>query len=818
MRFFSGIRHACLWLLRKLMFVWVRTRVLPDPVSELGLTKEQHVAYVLDVRGLSNLLVVEEVCERLGLPRPLSSPRRPEGLPRMVFLREMRGLWARRIDPRVPPGLDLLYHHTQAAASPDVLVVPVSIFWGRSPDKESSSLKILFSDSWSVVGRLRKMLTILLHGRTTLVQFSTPVHLSQLADEGLDFERAQRKLSRVLRVHFRRRREATIGPDLSHRRNLVEELLSTPAVREEITNQAVANGWSEDKSRAKARHYAKEIAADYSYPVIRFFDIFLSWLWNKLYRGIEFSHFSTLQDVTAGNEVIYVPCHRSHMDYLLLSYLLYHRGLVPPHIAAGVNLNLPLVGSLLRRSGAFFIRRSFKGNRLYAKIFDAYMRRNIARGVSLEYFIEGTRSRTGRLLAHKGGLLAMTVQSYLKDQQRPVVFVPIYIGYEKLAEGRSYLRELGGKPKKSESLTGVLRAAKLLRQDFGRVHVNIGEPIFLEEILDRSAPNWRERDYHDDYKPEFMKSLVDDLGNDILRNINRAAAVTPVNLLAVALLATAKQAMPEADLVRQIDLYLSLLRKVPYSPMVTLPQLDGAGVIQYGEELGVIARRSHALGDILALEGANAVLMTYARNNVLHLLALPSLIACCFLDNKEMEETEIHRLCRLAFPFVKSELFVALSDDAFSEQISRMIGELVGHGLLIRDENSPSLRRAPSRSFAAVQLSVLAQSLLQTVERYYLVLAVLLKHGSGVLPQKELETECQQVAERMSMLHQLDAPEFFDRRLFKGFIERLKESGVVHVSDEGCLVFDEQIRTVESDARRVLSDRIRHSILQVTHA
>ena len=170
-----------------------------------------------------------------------------------------------------------------------------------------------------------------------------------------------RKLSRVLRVHFRRRREATIGPDLSHRRNLVEELLATPAVRAEIANQAAANDWSNEKARAKARKYAKEIAADYSYPVIRFFDVFLSWLWNKLYRGVEFSHFSLLQDVIAGNEVIYVPCHRSHMDYLLLSYLLYHRGLVPPHIAAGVNLNLPIVGSLLRRGGAFFHPAQLQG-------------------------------------------------------------------------------------------------------------------------------------------------------------------------------------------------------------------------------------------------------------------------------------------------------------------------------------------------------------------------------------------------------------------------------------------------------------------------
>ncbi|MEO1574031.1 MAG: glycerol-3-phosphate 1-O-acyltransferase PlsB, partial [Pseudomonadota bacterium] len=696
MTFFQSVRLGLLWMLRKFLFVWVRTRVLPKPITELGLPEDKHVAYVLDVKGVSDLLVVEAVCEQLGMPRPLDVRA---SLPRVAFLREMRGWVARRIDPRVPAGLDAFIDYCAADPERDVVVVPVSIFWGRSPDKEKSSIKALFSDSWSVVGRFRKMLTILLHGRTTLVQFSQPLVLSRLLAEGLDEQRALRKLSRVLRVHFRRRREATIGPDLSHRRLLVEELLNTPAVRAEIANQAKANKWSNERARAKARKYAKEIAADYSYPVIRFMDIFLKWLWNKLYRGIDFQHFDRLQSVSDGNTVIYVPCHRSHMDYLLLSYLLYERGLVPPHIAAGVNLNLPIVGPILRRGGAFFLRRSFKGNRLYARVFDAYLRRNIARGVSIEYFVEGTRSRTGRLLSHKGGLLSMTVHSYLQDQQRPVVFVPIYIGYEKLAEGRSYLRELGGKPKTSESLGGVLRAVRILRNDLGRVHVNVGEPIHLNEVLDAQAPQWQARSYGLDDKPEFLKPLVDELGQQILRRINRAAAVTPVNLLAVALLSTPKQAMIEADLVRQIDLYLSLMRAVPYSELVTLPELDGQGVVGYGAALGVIERRKHELGDVIGLDGTDAVLMTYFRNNILHLLALPSMIACCFLDNKTMHRKDVHRLCWLAFPFVERELCVSLSDEAFSAQINGMVAQMVDHGLLREGEDGESLVRPPSTSF-----------------------------------------------------------------------------------------------------------------------
>ena len=117
-----------------------------------------------------------------------------------------------------------------------------------------------------------------------------------------------------------------------------------------------------------------------------------------------------------------------------------------------------------------------------------------------------------------------------------------------------------------------------------------------------------------------------------------------------------------------------------------------------------------------------------------------------------------------------------------------------------------------------MQLSVLAQSVLQNVERYYLVIALLLKHGSGAVPQADLERECTLFAERMSLLHELDAPEFFDRRLFRGFIDQLRARGVVWADEHNCIAFDSRIHEIERDARIVLSEQIRHSILQVTHS
>ncbi len=236
-----------------------------------------------------------------------------------------------------------------------------------------------------------------------------------------------------------------------------------------------------------ARSYAYEIAANYSHPFVVFMSGMLGRLWNRLYDGVELVNFSSLQSVDDGSEIVYVPCHRSHMDYLLLSYVVYHKGYAVPHIAAGINLNMPVIGSFLRRGGAFFLRRSFGGNALYTAVFTKYLGLMMARGHSIEYFIEGGRSRTGRLLQPKTGMLAMTVRSYVREPSRPVVFVPVYFGYERVVEARTYIGELSGRPKEKESILGMLRTLPELRSRFGKVYVSFGEPLPLDPVIRKHA-------------------------------------------------------------------------------------------------------------------------------------------------------------------------------------------------------------------------------------------------------------------------------------------------------------------------------------------
>jgi len=343
------------------------------------------------------------------------------------------------------------------------------------------------------------------------------------------------------------------------------------------------------------------------------------------------------------------------------------------------------------------------------------------------------------------------------------------------------------------------------------VHVNIGDPIPLTPLLDRVDSGWRSRVGQGGKFPG-VATAVDALSQSIMRGINSAAAMTPVNLLALALLSTPRHVMLETDLIRQIELYRRLLRLQPYAARVTITELDGQGIIATGEKLGMIQRGAGATVQFTARHAAS---MPYYRNNVLHLLAMPSLLACCFLANARVPAADLQRLAWRIYPYIASELFLRWEEDEVAGVIDAQLAALEQAGLLRRDGDTWLAPAAAAPE--AMQLSLLAQSTLQTIERYYLAIALLRRAGSGVLTQAELEKQCQQMAARMLTLYGFDSPEFHDRALFEGFIGLLRRRGVLKADGEGRLLFDEVIDRIADDSQLVLSDQLRHSILQVVH-
>jgi glycerol-3-phosphate O-acyltransferase len=815
---FTPLERLLLPLVRRFVALWVRPSILPDDLGG-SFAGGRPVVYVLEKRSVVDVAVLDYVCRERKLPKPLVAAG-TDGVPsdRIVFLERRAGLFGSRIDRRMPEALRLLADAAARDIAFEVDLVPVSLFWGRAPGRQRSWFRLLVAEGWDIGGRFRKVLSLLVNGRNLLLLFGDALPIQPSLAETRGLPRGPRRLWRQLRAQLRNQRVATVGPDLSHRRTIVAQVLRTRSVRRAVRGEMQEQGVGRRDALKKARHYAFEIAANYSHWFVTLMYGVLSWLWNRLYDGVELANFSSLESVAEGSEVVYVPCHRSHMDYLLLSYVVYHKGFAVPHIAAGINLNMPVVGSFLRRGGAFFLRRSFGGNALYSAVFNKYLGLMMARGHSIEYFIEGGRSRTGRLLKPKGGMLSMTVRSYLRDPRRPVVFVPVYFGYQRLVEGRTYIGELSGRPKEKESVLSLLKAIPALRSRFGKVYVSFGEPLPLDPLILKYAPAWNREPTDSSARPEWLAPLVSELATGIMTRINAAACVTPINLIGLVLLATPRQSMGEADLARQLELYASLLRQAPYSPRVWITNEDGAAMIRYGESLGILDRRKHELGDVVFMTEEHSILTSYFRNNALHLLLMPSLLACAFLSNASVSRADLHRLARRVYPYAADEYFLRWTEHEVPAVVDELLEDLLNHGLLTAAEDRSVWHRPAAESPEAVQLSVLAQATVPILERYYLALALLLKAGSGRLTAEALERQCELMAQRMALLYEINSPEFFDRALFRNFVEQLRAREVLTLTDEERIAFDPaMIEAIVADAQTVLNEQVRNSILQVVH-
>jgi len=811
-----GLDRLFFWLARQFLTLWTRGHSFPASADELGLDPSRPVVYVLRDASLADLLMLDRQTRALNLPSPLT-PLTLNGKPlsrRHFHLYRRRRLLGRERVTLHPPRLGKLVDHVHDQTDADVQLLPVSLFWGRAPEKESSLWKIILSYNWSPPGLIKKFFIILTQGRQLHILFGRPLALRDLMHENGERDLTRRKAQRILRVHFRRQQEAVIGPDLSHRRMIANTLVRTPPVREAIEQAARSENQPVEKLEKRARHYAIELAADYSHTVIRFLEVVLSWLWNQLYDGLRVYNFDKLNNVAGDYEIIYVPCHRSHIDYLLLSYLVYKRGLVPPHIAAGINLNMPVIGTILRRGGAFFMRRSFRKDRLYAAVFSEYLHTITTRGFSIEYFVEGTRSRSGRMLNPRTGMLAMTVKSFLRDARKPIAFVPVYVGYEKVIEARSYMGELHTGKKSRESVGGLIRALKFLRGNFGEVHVNFGDPILLDRFLDEQAPDWREKALGEDEMPPWFRATINELGERVVTGINAAAVANPVNLLSLALLATPKHTMDMGQLRRQLALYVTLLREAPYSQASALAQADPDAIIEYGLENDFLQRVEHELGDLVTTDAQTALQMAYVRNNSLHLFVLPGLLCSLFLNARSIDNAQLHRLVHLLYPFFRNEYFLHWSDAELDSAIDGVLRVLEDQGLIRRDGDQ--LQGTPINSPESDLLEHLGRTVMPSLERFYLTIRLLVQYGDGQLSSAELEERAHQTAQRLSLLYEFNSPEFFDKTVLRDFIQKLQHFGLTETDDAGKLTFNEQLTTLDEEAQLILSPHIGQSIQRIT--
>ncbi|MEL0657646.1 glycerol-3-phosphate 1-O-acyltransferase PlsB [Psychromonas arctica] len=737
---------------------WVKSVVVPqNPLIELKLDLSRPIVYVLDQNSANDLLALQKACREHALPDPyLPLQVHDTTLSAVIYLHDGY-LFTKK--PLQQEQSTYLQQYQQLSdlhlkyADLDVQLVPVTFFWGRNPGVQNP--RQAFSGN-SNVSFFQKSWSILTAGNDHLIRFNAPISVKMLLGKNNDSTQQAYKLARVALHYFSTQHRSSRGPQIPNRKKMIKQVVASEKMQQIIKQQSIESGESEAVIRKKSHAYLEEISSNFSYRFLRVFRFILSKVWNGIYQGIEVNHAQAVRDATqSGAEIIYMPCHRSHMDYLLLSYLLYGEGLVPPHVAAGVNLNFFPAGGIFRRSGAFFLRRSFKDNPLYGKVFKAYFAMLFKQGYPIEFFTEGGRSRTGRLLPAKTGLLAMSVQTFLDQPERNVMIVPVYIGYDHIMEVSTYMKELSGQKKEKESAWQVLGIFKKL-QNFGRAFVNFGEPINLKQYFDQQQPNWRDQALSE----QAFQLQVNHLANNVMQGINQVTAVNALPLCAAILLASANYQLGKQRMLSLLQLHQQLLAQMSESTGITYPKQSPELIYQQALAMNKFSESNH----VVSCDHQQSTYLTYYRNTVVHVFALPSLLSYALikLNNESSEDTEINviqviDLITKLLGFVEAEYFLKDSSEVLKKRVLDLLVEFKAANLITFDGNILSLSNTSL-------LQVLSDHLSETRLRYHCVLSSLSENVTQTDETLILATKNKLTGKSI---------EPFDEKVIKVFIKQL---------------------------------------------
>ncbi len=489
-------------------------------------------------------------------------------------------------------------------------------------------------------------------------------------------------------------------------------------MREDALGAAVAatgkdTGETQENSEQKCKHHYSEIAAKFDMDVTRFMDSSLSLIWRKIYEGLscEPHDMQNLRKASAKGPLVILPSHKSHVDYLVMSQILYHGGLMPPHIAAGTNLSFFPISNVLRRGGAYFIRRTFKGDVLYGAVVQAYLKRLFKEGFTQEFFIEGGRSRTGKTLTPKYGLLGMMVNALTAGKIQNAVFVPASISYEKLMEAQSYKSELQGGKKAKESVLKILNALKILKKRYGKVFVTFDRPIEFKEFL-------AEQNFDPSLATEEEKRrLVKVFAHKIVFGINRCSMITPTAVVVMALFGAKRRTLSKTLLVAYVNkilqhIKLSAGELARFSPGLqdeTKTQIDRALELMIAD--GLIGLEKAGKRTYYRISEDSALSLEYYKNNIIHNFVQDSIVANAMValgakQQQNFTKEELLKTSKTLSQIFKYE-FVFPVGMTFEENFERAFNIALKMGILVQNSGSYTLTSSNKTARQIFEFSLL---------------------------------------------------------------------------------------------------------------
>uniref|UniRef100_A0A665V1B1 Si:ch73-21k16.5 n=1 Tax=Echeneis naucrates TaxID=173247 RepID=A0A665V1B1_ECHNA len=268
--------------------------------------------------------------------------------------------------------------------------------------------------------------------------------------------------------------------------DLNKAVLESQYLRYVAKEIAMETGSSLEEVREEAYGILDEISQNMQLGFIRLLGYTLTKVFKRLFTCIyvNMEGLNRLQQAIQETPVILMPNHRSYVDFLIISYILFTYDIPLPVVAAGIPLaGMKMVGEILRRSGAFFVRRAIGSDKLYWAVLSEYVKTIVRKGYApLEFYVEGLRSRTLKSLTPKLGMMQMVLEPYFKGEVFDITLVPISISYDQVVEESLLAHELLGVPKPKESTMGLLKASKVLQKNCGTMHVNFGHPLSVRQL------------------------------------------------------------------------------------------------------------------------------------------------------------------------------------------------------------------------------------------------------------------------------------------------------------------------------------------------
>jgi len=743
-----------------------------QPISRLMKMMLAHIDYLIHKRTFPSPYNSGYIAKTLG-----------DGAAGMLSLADKKGFYRRFVKAKTDPIQYLV--ELQKTTERPVYIIPLLMFFSKNPHRSNPTLIDILFGPEDRPGRIRRLFALFKNPGKVFFEVSEPVSLkAYLQNESIrnqPIEYQSTVLRRNLLAQVERHRQTITGPTLTTRQELKESILTSRRFQQFMEKYSQTRDIPIHEVRKKADGYIEEIAAGYNPAYIKIFSTLVGWIIRTIFDGVTINNnaLNKVKRLALKGPLVLVPCHKSHIDYLILSYLLYHNNMPVPLVAAGKNLAFWPMGPIFRSGGAFFIRRTFRGAVLYSKVFAEYIHKLLQEGYNIEQFIEGGRSRTGKLLMPKLGLLSILINAYKNGACDDMIIVPIYIGYDRVLEEKSYLQELEGAKKEPETLKGVLKARKFLKRRYGKIYIQFDDPISMNELVTKFGTPLEEM------KPKEQNVLCRNLGYRIINAINRSAVVTAYGLLSSAILNCARDRIPYDQIMSIVETYRNYLTAQGAKMADTLV-LDHVRAIDHSLDAFVQNKIIESVSkekDIPAskrtylINASRRPFLEYYKNNSISFFIPAAFTALAILEKDafQFSASDLHASYKFLQNLFKFE-FAYDIDKSPEFYVRKSIKAFIDDAILMPHQTIPDTYNVTSAGLRKLRLySIFLKTYF---ESYWIVLNFFQNHSQNSMKAKDRLKKIENSGKQMYKRREIERQEALSKVSYQNAIDYFTSKGI----------------------------------------